>query len=64
VQDPTSIEHFWLMQMLGNLGGKFGDKLMLYIFYPPVQKTFTRHCLWCWTMLSFVRRMKLNRSYK
>jgi len=42
-KDPTThIEHFWLMQMLGNLGAK---RNLYFIFSNPflVQKSFPRH---------------------
>jgi len=33
-EDPTPIEHFWLMQILGN----FGAKRNLYFLPPPCPK--------------------------
>jgi len=41
MQEPTSIEHFWLMQMLGNFGAK--RNLCLIFSVLSGRKTFPCH---------------------
>jgi len=59
VQDPTSIKHFWMMQMLGNLGA---EQNLYFMFSAPlhVQKTFPRYWTGTRGKCIFILKQKLT----